>query len=63
MSSRNMGVLSVSWKERDGVLKGVQHKDTYEDVGRVSQYGILKLLGSSPEQQGKGRPLPESRKN
>lgn len=53
----------MSWKERDGILKGVEHKDIYEDVGRVSQHGVMKLLGSSPEQQRKGRQLPESREN
>lgn len=58
-----MVVLSVSWKERDGILEGVEHKDIYEDVGRLSQQGVVRLLGSSTKQQGEGRQLPESREN
>lgn len=49
-----MGVLSVSWKERDGVLKGIQHKDTYEDVGSQPTWdneASMGLVRSSKEKE------------
>lgn len=50
----------MSWKERDGHSKELNIKTVYIDVGRVSQHGVVRLPGSSPEQSGEGRRLPES---
>lgn len=51
----------MSWKERGGIPKGVEHKDIYEDVGRVSQHEVMKL---SPEsKQGEARSSKEKEGN
>lgn len=60
-------VLGISWfslclggKEM-AHSKGLKIKTTHMNVGRASHVGVLKLPGSSLEQQGEGRGLPESR--